>query len=53
MLQKGQAMEHLATCGKAGEGLKQMSRVGWEAGKEEHRAGRGVKGGNQQGFTGP
>lgn len=40
MLQKGQAMEHLAMCGKAGEGPEQMSRMGWEA-------GRGVKGGNQ------
>lgn len=33
MLQKGQAMEHLAMCGKAGEGPEQMSRMGWEAGK--------------------
>lgn len=46
MLQKGKSMEHLSTCGKAGEGLEQMSRVGWEAGKEEHRAGRGGKAGN-------
>lgn len=28
VLQKGQALEHLAMCGKAREGLKQMSRVG-------------------------
>lgn len=30
LLQKGQATEHPAVCGKAGERLEQRSRVGWE-----------------------
>lgn len=30
LLQKGQATEHLAVCGTAGERLEQMSRVGRE-----------------------